>query len=93
MDALKFYRYDHCINCDSKRAIEAFNTFNKPVQFSMLLDNIANLNKILDNVTLSHMKCRKCGKEYRIIWDENKIPRPLYVENKIDLFLNKYYIK
>lgn len=96
MDAIKPYtieRNDYCYECNTRKAIEIYNIYNKPIKFSNLLDygTEDDFKRVMEGNTLSYMKCRKCGKVFPILW-ENGTPRPLFFINECNNFINRNYI-
>lgn len=81
-------RPDTCSNCKKERAIECYDYFNKPFNYSLLVDKFLkgdNIESIINNGrNLCYFKCRECGTYYRINWSNFKLPRPL----KTEIFLN-----
>ena len=55
---------DYCPSCQSKYSIEVYDVYNRPLGLTRLLNR--NLLRELDNKRLSYMKCKKCGKDFRI---------------------------
>ena len=56
----------YCFECDSDTVL-AYDTNNRPAPFATRPNVTVNdLQKSLNNVTLSYMKCTKCGKKYLI---------------------------
>ena len=84
-------REDYCIKCKTKKSIELYNIYDKPMRYSNLLDysNTIDLSSILDNSSLSYMRCKKCGTIYKIYWRGNK-PEPLDSNIFYDNFLQNY---
>lgn len=89
-------RPDKCMECNTERSIEIFDIFNKPINFSYLIDlteskNI-DINEKFNNRQLSYMQCRRCGKVYCIDW-RNDIPTPIRAFWYLDQFLYNNYNK
>lgn len=82
-------REDTCPDCRRKRSLDLFDRNNRPAYFPMLLDR-NEINRLYSR-PFYYMKCKSCGKEFRIDWgcEENKIPVPL-TEEKLENFLQDY---
>ena len=77
-----------CRDCNSN-SIDIFNQYNSPIGYYDILKYSGNKSQILSELDrkkhLAYMKCTRCGKVFRIDW-ENGLPRPLYdkrIENDI----------
>lgn len=77
-----------CKECNSN-SIDIFSCYNSPSGYYDIIKYSTNKAQVLSELNsrkhLSYMKCTKCGKTYRIDW-ENGLPRPLYddrIENDI----------
>lgn len=68
-------REDTCLSCGSERSMELYDSKNKPVRFTFLLDS--NQTNRLINRELEYFKCKHCGKEFRIDMTDPTIPKPL----------------
>lgn len=94
IEPLKFIRYDYCDRC-SQTKIELFDYFNNPMGYSkMVLGYIQNgdVPEIINRKAVYRMRCRGCGKDYAIQWDNN-FPRPIHdkPENRfMNIFLGLY---
>ena len=63
---LVYDRLDKCPSCNEDRVLEIYDKFNRPVNFSKYVDS-DNLSELLENRhDLRYMKCKKCGKSYKI---------------------------
>lgn len=87
-------RPDKCMECGTNRSIEIYDIFDKPINYSYLVDlhetkNI-NIMERLNNRTLSYMKCKRCGKIYCIDWREPDYPVPVRTMWYLDQFLSIY---
>lgn len=91
---IEIQRPDYCIQCNTKKSIECYSIYNKPIHYSNLLDRLnrnESIDSILDNAQLSHMICRKCGKTYDISWSiDNHIPIPLTTDIFYNYFMDNY---
>lgn len=72
---------DYCPSCDSKYSIELYDVYNNPLGLTRLLNR--NIIDEADTKKLSYMKCKKCGKEYRIHYYNGKV-RPLYEDMNLE---------
>lgn len=78
-DCINIYREDRCLICKQDRCLELYDNNNNPLNFSYMVDT--NRYDKLDMKNISHMKCKKCNKEFIIEWVlyNNKLkPKPLY---------------
>lgn len=93
-DLFKPLRGDYCHKCGSHRTIECYNVFNKPINYSILLDKIeqGDMSVIgkLDNAEISYMICRKCKEQFFIDW-RMRYPMPVRDFILIDIFLDSVY--
>lgn len=64
-------RIDTCPSCKAKRSLELYNSKNKPLKFSDLLDKNVNLKETVHD--LSYIKCQKCNKRFFPRWQDDKI--------------------
>ena len=88
-----FLRKDHCTYCNSDKAIECFSTSNKQINYSFLLNKLESgqdIDDILKNTELSYMKCKNCGRRFRINWNIEKIPVPMYDDTFYNYFMSFY---
>lgn len=90
-------RADKCMECNSDRSIEMFDVFDRPVNYSYLLDLLEtkniDVNEKFNNRQLSYMQCRRCGKVYCIDWRNKDYPVPVRAFWYLDRFLDQYYNK
>ena len=86
-------RVDYCTQCHTPRAIECYDTNDKPLNYTHLLDYQEQGRKIeLKDRMMMYMKCRYCGHVYCIDWQFDKdIPRPLHLYNHMMDFIDKNY--
>ncbi len=90
---IEFTRRDECPCCRTPRAIECYDIYNNPINYSYLLNEYEKDKEVLKRLNrkiLSHMKCKSCGKTFKIYWDEDReIPIPL---NKLlsKVFFDKF---
>ena len=88
-------RPDKCMECNTERSIEIFDVFDKPINYSYLLDLLESknidVNERLNNRQLSYMQCRRCGKIYCIDWRNRNYPVPVRAFWYLDIFLDKNY--
>lgn len=93
----RIIRADRCMECNSDRSIELFDIYDKPVNYSYLLDllerNNIDINEKLNNRQLSYMQCRKCGKVYCIDWRDRNYPVPVRAFWYLEQFLYNNYNK
>lgn len=90
-------RDDSCPNCGQDRCVDLFDSNNKPIHYTILLDKIEdNMNSNIDlsNSRIQYAKCLCCEKKYSIDWSVSlKIPRPFYLSYFKDLMLDLYFNK
>lgn len=56
----------YCFDCEDDTII-AYDTNNRPVPYATKPNTtLENIKSSINNVTLSYMKCSKCGKKYLI---------------------------
>lgn len=72
---------DYCPSCHSKYSIELYDVYNNPMNLTRLLNR--NLLGELDRKRLSYMKCKKCGKDFRINYASGGI-QPLNTDINYD---------
>lgn len=86
-----FYPYNFCLNCKST-SIEIYSWHNYPQKYSKVLDQY-DLNHTLpdymDKYGIYTMRCSRCGKEYKIVWEDG-IPRPILNNFYTELFMSKF---
>lgn len=89
-NVIEFERPDYCVECSTRKSIECYTIYDKPIGYTDLINRLRrneDIDHILKNNQLSYMKCRKCGKVYIIFWNtENHIPEPL----RSDIFYNDF---
>ena len=76
-------RSDDCIYCKAKRSVEMYNDYNRPINYSTLLDNNTNMLAL----KIKYAKCNNCGRQSNIFWDHTQTPIPLYTTSLVDLFM------
>ena len=78
---IEFTRQDDCSYCNASKSIECYDIYNKPINYSYLLDQYVkdkNVLNRLNNKVLVYMKCRNCNTKFVIYWDDNReIPIPM----------------
>lgn len=87
-----FYPYNYCLNCKTN-SIELYSWHNYAQKYQNLLDYSklhGSLPAIMDKYGVYTMRCSRCGKEYKIVWDEDGIPRPIINEFDYILFMSKF---
>ena len=89
IEGIYFENDDFCPNCKNQHSLELYDNFNKPLNYSLLLQNGDNLKDVEKHHVLSYFKCRKCMKIYNIDWSlccGVRFPIPFkenkYLENK-----------
>ena len=99
INPISFERKDTCVYCKSKRSVELYDNFNRPLNYTLLLDSLkSNPNRReeilskLDNKVLGYMKCRKCNHLYDIRWNKN-FPYPLTTITPVMGFIQDNYNK
>lgn len=91
IEPMIFYPYNYCTNCKTN-SIEIYSWHNYAQRYSKLLDQYrltGLLPDSLDKYGIYTMRCSKCGKEYKINW-ENGIPKPIINGFDTTLFLNRF---
>ena len=90
-------RPDKCMECNTERSIELFDIFDRPVNYSYLLDLIEskniNIDEKFNNRQLSYMRCKRCGKVYCIDWRTKNYPVPVRAFWYLEQFLYNNYNK
>lgn len=91
INPLIHYRYDYCFKCSSQ-AIECYDYFDNPIGYSRLVN--AKLSgrdwtaQFPRNKTIFTMKCKSCGQEYEISFDQDDhFPYP----TSKNFFLNEVF--
>lgn len=77
----------YCIDCGTE-TVDLFDSGDCPVHLSNI--RLSNNYKVLDNRICLYMKCRKCGRIYKVRWENNTIPKPLYSDRLLNSFVNEY---
>lgn len=98
INPIRFEREDTCVYCNSKRSIELYDNFNRPMNYTLLLDSLKSspnkrdeiLNK-LDNKVLGYMRCNRCKRIYKIHWNKN-FPYPLNTDTQVRAFIDINYV-
>lgn len=71
-----------CRECNAN-TIDIFNQYDSPIGYFNIIRSNNNKADIMNDLNaikhLVYMKCTRCGKTYRIDWEQD-IPRPLYDE-------------
>ena len=71
-----------CRDCNAN-TIDIFNQYDSPIGYFNIIRSNGNKSAVMAELNtkkhLVYMKCTRCGKTYRIDW-ENEMPRPLYDE-------------
>lgn len=78
---LRAIREDFCIRCAGRGTIECYDKFNNPINYSVLVTKHSqgeDINNVLDKRELSHFRCTKCGRVYKINWQRDLFPKPYY---------------
>lgn len=63
----EFGRPDICPYCNSNRALEVYNRFDKPMNYSFILDRKQNPSEKL--IDIEYIKCKKCYKKFFPRWE------------------------
>lgn len=84
----------YCIKCRNN-SIEIFDFFNNPMYYASVITayeySRKPLDEILGNRVIYRMRCRKCGTNYNIRWDEGYPLPDLYECNKDNaLFIDSF---
>lgn len=81
MKPFEFLRPDYCPNCKQERSLELYNSIDKPMNYSIMIDRNVDIHKKV--IDLSYMKCKKCKKCFFPRWQDGKI-YPLEPMNEHD---------
>lgn len=95
---MNIIRPDKCMECKTDRCIELYDIYDKPVNYTYLVDMYErgkreDIIDRLDKRQLSYMKCKRCGKQYCIDWRDRSLPIPIRAFWYIDNFLDSNYNK
>lgn len=91
-NVISFIRQDSCPICKCNECIECYDTNNKPINFTKILDYLEK--DIFINLKLrefAYMKCKSCGKKFELNWCDRDIPIPLTNRHQLDYILRTYY--
>ena len=87
-----FYPYNYCLNCKTN-SIEIYSWHNYAQKYQKVLDYFRlndQLPDIMDKYGIYTMRCSRCGREYKILWDENGMLRPIINNFDYNLFMDKF---
>lgn len=90
-DAVIFYPYNYCHYCKTN-SIEVYSWHNYAQNYQKMLDQHAldgSTMPVLDKYAIFTMRCSKCGKEYKMVWEDG-IPRPIYDNFDLDVFMDNF---
>ena len=90
-DPMIFYPLNYCLNCKTN-SIEIYSWHNYAQKYEKVLSHFqlnGCLPEILDKYGIYTMRCSRCGKEYRIVWEDG-LPRPIIDDFHFNLFMNKF---
>ena len=85
---MQYEREDTCPICRAKRSLDLYDSYDKRIYFSNILDR----NKLdkLHSKKLYYIKCCNCGTKFKINWSKpNHIPVPL-LGKEIKYFLEDF---
>lgn len=92
MKVFNFVRYDYCNQCNTDRSIECYDSYGKPVNYSLLVDQYLkekDIDRVLNGYrTFIYFRCKKCGALYRLDW-RTRFPVPLRSEFVVENFIEK----
>lgn len=93
-EPIYFEPEDFCSHCQKQHTIELYNTYNKEIGYSLLLQMPDKIEGILNRNVLSHFKCNRCGTVYGIDWSfrNNWFPVP-FKENYLMQNFENYFLK
>lgn len=77
----KFERPDICIKCGKLRALEIYNRFDKPMNYSFMLDRKENIEERV--IDMEYLQCKYCKERFFPRW-ENGVILPLEPINERD---------
>ena len=86
-----FFPYNYCLNCKTN-SIEIYSWHNYAQKYQKILDfNKMNgtLPEVLDKYGIYTMRCSRCGKEYKINWQDG-VPRPVINNFDINIFMTRF---
>lgn len=86
-----FYPYNYCHNCKTN-SIEIYTWHNYGQKYAKVLDHYRLMDRppeSLDKYAIYIMRCSKCGREYKMVW-ENNIPRPIINNFDRTIFMNRF---
>lgn len=86
-----FYPYNYCLNCKTN-SIEIYSWHNYGQHYSKLLDEYKLTGQLpisMNKYGIYTMRCSKCGKEYKIVWDDGLL-KPDIDQFNNTLFMNKF---
>jgi hypothetical protein len=69
--AVAFCRPDYCNKCNTERAIECYDVYSRPINYTLIMDYVEKgkiVTDIIDKRELSHMECKKCKTQYNLDW-------------------------
>jgi len=92
IDPVIVYPWNYCHNCKTQ-SIELYSWHNYPQKYQKIIDLYNLSHTVSDNLnkySIYTMRCSRCGREYKIYWDENGFPKPIYGNFITDFFYNKF---
>lgn len=81
---IEYEREDTCPICKSKRSIEAYTTYDKPIDLTLAID----VGRDISSMGIKYLKCRKCKRKFLPNWI-TAYPMPT-TEQNMEEFLNGY---
>lgn len=66
-----FGRPDTCPKCNKSRSLEVYNRFDKPMNYSFILDRHEDISKRM--IDISYIKCKRCHERFFPRWDNEFI--------------------
>lgn len=92
---VRLKRNDSCPFCGNDRCIDIYDTRDKSINYTYLLDMLEknpNFKADYSNSDLSYARCKTCGKIFMIDWTRSKtIPCPLIVDCRKDIMLDRCF--
>lgn len=72
-----FLPEDYCTECNKEHMIELYDTRNRPLGYTGLLESKEKLEKAMNTSEFSYFRCKSCGVSYGIFWRRpGFIPEP-----------------
>lgn len=86
-----FYPLNFCLNCKTN-SIDIYSWHNYAQKYEKVLDQFKLTGQLpcsMDKYGIYTMRCSRCGKEYKISWEDG-LPKPIVNDFDKNLFMNKF---